>query len=289
MTNFSDADRKDQGGPTPVPDAPVADDRHDTGDNPSDVATAQSGPPPSPADLYLSPHSDDVCFSLGALTQRRRAGTLLTIYSRSRYQADPPVTSMMSADEVTAMRLAEDAAFAAACGLVTEDMGLDDSEMRGRPPFALDDAEQVSTRLQPLLLEQIFRLADRHKMAERPWLFCPSAIGGHVDHVAIMAVVAGNIDRLLETYRVCFYEDLYYASNLLQRSIGLRCLARSLPQHTLYRRQWEIGSAQGNKLDLVRLYRSQFKTLPTAIDAYSPALYIETVPHEAVWTVHRRA
>jgi len=32
-------------------------------------------------DIYLQPHSDDVCFSLGALAHRRRRGLLLTVFS----------------------------------------------------------------------------------------------------------------------------------------------------------------------------------------------------------------
>ena len=39
----------------------------------------------SPLDLYLSPHCDDICFSLGAMAHRRRAGTLLTILPISGY------------------------------------------------------------------------------------------------------------------------------------------------------------------------------------------------------------
>ena len=44
----------------------------------------------SPMDLYLSPHCDDICFSLGALAHRRQAGTLLTILPISGYVPSRP-------------------------------------------------------------------------------------------------------------------------------------------------------------------------------------------------------
>lgn len=263
----------------------AASDRSEPGENPAEFGNG-TGPPPNRADLFLSPHSDDVCFSLGDLARRRQAGTLFTIFSRSQYVAIPRTSVNGSADEITAERLAEDEAFASACGLITESLGLRDAPMRGRLPFALENLAIEAQALEPVLFDQILFLAGRRKPADRPWLFCPSGIGGHIDHVAVMTVVARNIDMLQQIYRVCFYEDLHYASNILARSTGLHRLAQNLPEHTFIRRQWRIAEAE--KLNLIRLYASQFPVLPTSVEQFIPAIYLGQVPHEAVWTVQRR-
>jgi hypothetical protein len=71
----------------------------------------------SPMDLYLSPHSDDICYSLGALAHRRKAGTLLTILPLSGYLPRRDEVPRPPAEQVTRERMAEDARFAAPCNL----------------------------------------------------------------------------------------------------------------------------------------------------------------------------
>jgi len=262
--------------------------RDDASENPGEFGAGTGGPAPSAGDLYLSPHSDDICFSLGELAHRRQAGTLLTLYSRSSYVAEPSAQAALSADRVTARRLAEDAAFAGSCGLGVETLDLCDALLRGAQPFALEDLETQVEALEPVLLGRIRDLAGRREREDRTWLFCPCGIGGHVDHVAAMTAVARNLERLQETHRVCFYEDLHYASIVLARSVGLRRLAQSLPRFTLLRRQWPIAGDGRGKLALVRLYASQLAAPPTSIERFSPAIYAGATSHEAVWTVQRR-
>lgn len=283
MTNISEAPGPDQDRAHPAAGNGLR-----IGDHPGEFGTALNGPSPSPADLFLSPHADDICFSLGDLARRRRAGTLLTIFSRSAYVAPRPAAATMSAAAVSELRLAEDAAFAAACGLVMETGGLPDAPLASRASFAVDAVVDATQRLEPLLLDRVASLRARHPTASRPWLFCPSGIGGHVDHVAVMNVVARRIDTLQSIYKVCFYEDLPYASDVLKRSTGLRRLAHSLPRHTLVRCSWELGAGVAEKIDLLRLYPSQFAVAPSSLDDFSPAPYVGRTPHEAVWTVQPR-
>jgi len=282
MTNYNESseDREGSGGAAPG--------RAESGENPAEFGAGAGGPRPSDADLFLSPHSDDVCFSLGDLAARRGAGTLLTVYSRSRHIAGPAAKAA-SVDEVTARRLAEDAAFAAACNLAVEDLELSEAPLRGHRPFELDGLAREVETLEPLLLDRIRGLAARRKPPDRPWLFCPAGIGGHLDHAAIMTAIARNLDKLQAIYWVCFYEELPYASSVLTRSIGLRRLAQTLPQFTLTRRHWEMTDDGKRKLDLVRLYASQFAAPPAHIAPFSPALYLAHAPHESVWTVQRRS
>lgn len=265
-------------------DAP---DGADACENPGEFDPGASGPLPSAADLFLSPHSDDICFSLGELARRRRAGTLLTVFSRSLYVAEP-APQANSSDQVTAVRCAEDAAFAAGCCLAVETMGLRDARVRGRESFSLDALASEVKALEPVLLGWIGDFAGRRQPTDRPWMFCPSGIGGHLDHVAVMTVVARNLENLQETHRVCFYEDLHYASNVLARSVGLRRLAQTLPRFTLLRREWPLADGGIAKLNLIRLYASQFAALPASITRFTPAIYAGGAPHEAVWVAQLR-
>ncbi len=254
------------------------DHRQDDGSDPAAIEAV----PPGADDLYLAPHSDDVCFSLGDLARRRRAGTVLTIFSASRY-ASGPAGRLGTAAEITRIRLAEDAAFAAACGVAAVSLGLEDAPLRGRHPFRLDSVGERAREIETPLLTAIEAQRRRHPDEERPWLFSPAGIGGHVDHVAVMAVVAHHLELLLPYYRVGFYEDLFYAADAVSRSGGLTHLADRTKPHALVRRQWPIDVAQ--KLRLLHLYPSQFDTLPTAIGDFSPPASLGPGAHEAVWVV----
>lgn len=260
----------------------------DLGETPAKFGTGIAGPMPSGGDLYLSPHADDICFSLGELVRNRRAGTLLTVFSRSGYLAQPAAQAANSPDQISAIRSAEDAAFAAGCNLALEPLGLPDARLRGLDSFSLDALASEAEALEPVLLDRLRDLAVRRDGTDRPWMFCPSGIGGHLDHVAIMTVVARNLENLQKIHRVCFYEDLHYASNVLARSVGLRRLAQTLSRFTLLRRDWPLAQSGSAKLDLLRLYPSQFAVLPTSIDRFTPAIYAGGTPHEAVWVPQRR-
>jgi hypothetical protein len=249
------------------------------------------------ADLFLAPHADDVCFSLADLVSRRRAGRLLTIFSESDYLARS--RSAPDAVDVTRIRLAEDAAFAAACGLVLDPLGLPDARRRGEAIFSQGGLGAAVQGLEAALLGRILAaVGDQNggdqdggdrASGERAWLFAPAGIGGHVDHVAVMTIVARNLERLLARYQVCFYEDLPYASDVLKRSIGLRRLANAAPRHTLIRHQWPVGASEPGKVGLLRLYASQFAAEPSSLQGFSPAPYIAQTPHEAVWVARPRA
>lgn len=229
----------------------------------------------SPDDLYLAPHFDDICFSLGALAAARRAGTVVTFCTRSRYVAREdgvPADEGARIRHVSALRRAEDARFAAACGLRQECLDLPEAVLRGRRPFQTEAAAQDW----PIFAEALQRLPAA--AAARPWLFCPSGIGGHVDHVALRRAVVADLQHLSARYRVAFYEDLHYASHRWPRLRALAGLRRQVPG---LRRFHVPGNAQ--KLALIRLYESQFDVLPLSLARFTPAAW-QAGLHEAIWT-----
>jgi LmbE family N-acetylglucosaminyl deacetylase len=243
----------------------------------------ERGTDASVSDLYLSPHSDDICFSLGGLAEHRRAGTLLTILPISGYVPTPPGAARPPADQVTRTRKAEDEAFAAACGLRARFLNMRCASLLGRGSRDLSWAGENADRIEPVLMKAVMNAAARSR-GVRPWLFCPSGIGGHVDHVAIRMGVVRHLDRLNRYFRIAFYEDLHYASHPIVRSSGIARLLQDLPRRSFRRHVLPLGEGVAAKLALIRLYASQFLDPPQSIASFTPAMATSLPPHEAIWT-----
>jgi LmbE family N-acetylglucosaminyl deacetylase len=234
-------------------------------------------------DVYLSPHSDDVCFSLGSLAHKRHGGVLLTVFPITAYVAVRLGESRPGSDQVTAIRMSEDIAFTTACGLRAEFLKAMGASLLGRRPFDLGFADDNAKRIEAPLIGLLLQLAAERGQGARPWLFCPSGIGGHVDHVAIRLVMAQHYDRLAPLYRLAFYEDLPYASQPRARLTGLAELLRGLHGRNLRRHAWPLADKAPIKLSLIRLYESQFLEPPLSLDSFTPAAGSSVAPHEAVW------
>jgi LmbE family N-acetylglucosaminyl deacetylase len=239
-----------------------------------------AGPDTTGLDVYLAPHCDDICFSLGAHARRRQSGLLLTVFPVGGYIA----ASGCSKEEITTIRLAEDAAFARASGLTNCFLEIEGASVLGRDPFDLAWAETNAERIEAKLIGAVVGIAARRRAAERPWLFCPAGIGGHVDHAAVRTVVSRNIERLGAAYRVGFYEDLHYASAEAARAAGVEALLGAHPGAPLSRYVLPVGENLDAKIGFLRLYPSQFQELPESIAGFTPFAPPDTPPHEAVWS-----
>lgn len=235
-------------------------------------------------DVYLQPHSDDICFSLAALAHSRQTGCLLTVFPISGYVPVPAGVARPSADWVTRTRIAEDRAFAQACGLSLRMLRMPCASLLGYGPFDLGRVDENLGRVETVLVEAVLALAVAGGGRERPWLFCPCGIGGHVDHVAIRMAITRHYEPLAQRYRIGFYEDLHYASNAASRRSGIDALLQALPDRALHRLGLPLGAAEATKLSLIRHYRSQFLHPPDTVDRFTPALGSPSVPHEAIWT-----
>lgn len=249
--------------------------------------------PPQPSvdsasaqDLYLQPHFDDICFSLGAYVGRRRQGTLLTLFSRSAHVAKRAEPHLPPGDRVTAvsaLREGEDLAFARAVGLHQICAGFEEAPIRGQDIFDTDKSVEDAARFAPKVMDAIAAVGSEPPAAQRPWLYCPMGIGGHVDHVMILRIVSNRVADLAKVYRLAFYEDLHYASNLRARIVGLArfraLLAPAKPRRSMHR----IDDIR-TKLAEINLYASQIAEPPT-IDQFTPAQFLPTPAHEAIWTV----
>lgn len=234
--------------------------------------------------VYLSPHHDDVCFSLGAFVRRHPGGRLINLFTRSGYSLSPPAGIKPDIDAVTRCRVEEDNAFAAACHLNKLDLMLEDAPLHGRSPMDLSHIEEDRAVLRGPLLAKLRAMAAETPADERLTLFCPAAIGGHANHVATMQAVVAALSTLVQRYRVLFYEDLHYAANPYHRRSGLLRLFAALSGRRGRRITIGFGGDADAKLALVRLYRSQFAALPETCRRYSPDCEDEAVGlHEAIW------
>ena len=256
-----------------------------------DMLLERRRPQPAPddassADLYLAPHFDDICFSLGAYVRRRRRGILLTLFSTSRYVARPDELQIKASERtaaISALRLAEDLAFARQVGLRQLTAGLDEAPVRGREPFDTDKAAADAILLDTKVIDAIFAAAPERAAGPRPWLYCPMGIGGHVDHVAVLTIVLKHYEALRASYRIAFYEDLHYASAWTLRVAGLRrFLVLAAPLKP--RRSRHAIGAPHDKLALASLYPSQFVEPPLSIAPFTPAQFFQASAHEATWT-----
>jgi LmbE family N-acetylglucosaminyl deacetylase len=241
---------------------------------------------PDGHDIWLSPHTDDICFSLGALASRRQTGQLLTVFPLSRYQARGPQGQRAGVRDTSVLRIREDARFARACGLMHRTLDFADSSARGRPWDDVSDVEELARTLGVPLMRALMGPGVGRRLPRRPWLFAPCGIGGHVDHRAILLAVTRRLPELGTQYRIAFYEDLHYASDPKRRDAGLLFFRGVLRGRAVLRMALELdASEQARKMQLVHLYASQLTADHHSIAAFTPADPATPGPHEGLWVL----
>ncbi len=231
--------------------------------------------------IYLSPHHDDIAFSLGSHVANSPGGILVDLFTRSGYVAGVdwrlPVPSER-VEEISTIRRAEDEAFARRYGLERLDLGLEEPSLRGRAPRdpagLADDSAQLEKPLAALLFDLLARGPAQ--------VFCPAAIGGHVNHLATRAVVLSLWPRFGSGHQLLFYEDLPYAASRRDRRRGLEDLRAATGGRPLRRFAWR---ARWEKLAAVNLYPSQHRQPRRSFRRFSPAAFWPIGPHEAVWSL----
>jgi LmbE family N-acetylglucosaminyl deacetylase len=231
-------------------------------------------------DIFIAPHCDDVCFSIGYLAWRRQTGTLLTVFSRSGYRARLPYAQGRMFNEVSRLRAQEDRHFADACNLRLVHLDFENAW----PPYpAVHPSENVSC-IEDILINELLTSLGGKSSTVRPALFCPMGIGLHVDHVGVRTVILKNLDTLSRHYRVVFYEDLYYAADPSRRQAGIREFFAASGKTNWTRLWWSLNKHEAMKIELINLYKSQITPDMKTIKAFTPAVRPGMVAHEAIWT-----
>ena len=201
--------------------------------------------PRQPRILLLSPHPDDIAWSLGGVVSRlREAGAamaVVTFFGRSRYAPGSAAHGSLAATHV---RAAEEDAWAALAGVTADRGDLPDASLRG-----YDDLTEMGAEPESRIVQAATERLRRTMTALRPHLIlAPLAAGGHVDHSAVRMAVSSL--RPLIIPRLAWYEDLPYAeghrhvpvgdpavvdvsSHWSAKEAGVRCFPSQLPQTVL--------------------------------------------------------
>lgn len=226
--------------------------------------------------VYLSPHYDDICFSLGMTAQRRGGGQLVNVFTTSNYLDG----KLAPAEQVTPIRDAEDRAFAEASGLERHNLGLAEATVEGFHPFDLAGIEKEVDALEQPLIGLLQGMAATK-------IYCPLGVGRHRNHLSVFLAVVKSFATLREKATIYFYEDLPYASCPAPRMEALKRFAYYFPNNSVSRQATILKPDEtAKKMALVGLYKSQH---PQGIrqEEFSPADPQTPVPHEGYWEVHR--
>jgi hypothetical protein len=240
---------------------------------------------PNSIHIYLSPHQDDVCFSLAA-TARQQGGELLNLFTRSLYVA----AEMALPDEpsarvafVSQLRRSEDLRFAAAAGLNRHDLQLSEPGVVGLRSFDLNGIAQEVEMLSRLLIPYLERLLPDTSTPADACLYVPMGIGGHRNHVSTMLTIGQAFARLARRCRIRLYEDLHYASDGATRTQGLGNAAKIFSGIRMVPEIHRLDTAEARwKMDAVNLYASQHNRTPSPT-AYSPASGDHEGMHEIIY------
>lgn len=230
--------------------------------------------------VVVSPHFDDACFSMGGLLHAVGSGDLINVFNRSTYLARSPghVSGPLSEAMVAELRNAEDQMFADRCGLRRKALNGAEPGFSGRRPNAIEFVGQDIDAMQTSLLEAL--RASAPDTGRRAYLLAPLAIGRHVNHHAVHAIVARHRQELQQHFHLCFYEDLPYANDPLQRLPRLRAFTTDSDwrgwKRCVYSPGWVLKQA------LVNVYATQLKREP-ARWKFRPASLWPWRVHEALW------
>lgn len=228
--------------------------------------------------VVLSPHRDDACLSLGGLLKDIGHGLVINLFTRSLTIEQAPVTSVTE-DMVERIREHEDRKFIDLCHLDRFEFRLPEPPVEGRYEFDASHVETDVERLTQPLVVKLTEIGVSHR-GERPVLFCPSGIGGHVNHLAVLETVLRSARTIACLFDLIFYEDLPYASRARRRLAGVARLKRLAPLklvRNVYVPDWNEKKA------LVDVYFSQFPKSLTR-RRLRPFAPWPVQPHEAFWS-----
>ena len=238
--------------------------------------------------IVVSPHPDDAALSAGgylgwtgnARSNRPRI-LLLDVFTRTAWWrlSDPP-----DPGRVTSVRKAEESIVARMMGAELLMLDLPEALLRGysMPDLFTAGPDERDRLVQETLTRTVDELVSRHPGAA--WML-PLAVGGHVDHrIARDATLAVIRSRVSAEY-IVYYEDLPYAAERAAERGALEDYSEQVPGQRLAPNVSAIHPQLRWKLELNRVYWSQF-TWPRikGLADYAERLNPGT-PAERLWSV----
>lgn len=242
--------------------------------------------------IFIAPHFDDICFSIGGLLPYLRVSRkiLINIFTRSGWMTNPEILATLKGVEgetrveaIGKIRNSEDDAFALAAGFEKTNLDLLDADLIAPPgntnPAQFyegieNEVDNVCERLLPLL--QCY-LAN----GEEAILMAPLAIGLHRNHIVTFAAIV-RIAPQFPQLSLMFYEDLPYSCIPANRQTRLAAMGPALTQNGYKRYYKSMDEAIfRRKLREVVKYKSQMNR---SLDQFAIRIGQNSAFHEAVWT-----
>ena len=190
-----------------------------------------------PVYLFVSPHLDDVALSCGGYVRRLTAAServVIATVATADVVSGAPLSWLARRNHLAwhlgdtpfAARRREDIAAAEMLGAQYAHLGLLDAAYRrdvdGKPlytkntvgvPVHLDDWQNYA----PIVRQKLEELV-RIYAGDAVQVFCPLAVGEHVDHI----IVCQSVEALCEPQNITYYEDYPYADqpNAVQKRLN---------------------------------------------------------------------
>ncbi|MFD9477507.1 MULTISPECIES: PIG-L deacetylase family protein [Streptomyces] len=165
--------------------------------------------------LLVSPHPDDVAWSIGGIVERLGAFadlTVCTVFGETRWA---PGSNVHGSPVAGKLRESEDRAWARRVGARIEWLRHPDASLRG-----YDDDSELGGLPEPVLVAQIAHGLTALTAALEPALvLAPRAIGAHVDHETVRLAV-DDIRRRVPL-ATAWYEDLPYTAGRETPPLGM--------------------------------------------------------------------
>lgn len=219
--------------------------------------------------ILVSPHSDDIAFSLGgALLQNFFHGPslMVTVFTKSDYS---PCIKIFDSETISKVRHLEDVKFTDKLQIKFQSFNFPEPTLRGysrRDIFANNNPSS-----DPIYTDVYYALSKLIKSYQCELIVSPMGLGNHIDHI-IVCNICSKIARE-NNIRIIFYEDLHYASHLTLKQIKVR--ANSINQE-LQPRKINITPAFNNKIENIKLYKTQARRIfQTLIKSHALRLGIE--------------
>lgn len=201
--------------------------------------------------LLLSPHPDDIAYSLGGTVLKGyiKEGVLVTIFQRSSHV--PNIHPSASLEEGSAIRYQEDKAYAEEVGLAYQGLGLKEAMDRGYQDFAAICRED-NYLTDASIKDNICMIQSFLEQQAVSTLWVPLSIGYHIDHVIVnRSVLDWETKKKLE---IIFYEDIPYAAYVNHDEIHSWITEHIGPVEE----EWiDIGAEFQEKLRNIEIYKSQ--------------------------------
>lgn len=203
-------------------------------------------------DIFLSPHYDDIAFSLSSFFHKN--DIIINIFTESNYIENKNMNLSMSVSE---LREKEEQDFISRNSLKYIKLGFQDRSLIGTP-FSFFHTIKGNAELERVLIDNLMNL----RTFDNQHVYCPLGIGKHYNHLETFDVIYKNYSHLAKFFKIIFYADIpyiYYKNNYQNR---MKYLHEFFQQYGLTAKIIKLNKEEvAKKVNNLKLYKSQFACL----------------------------